>query len=60
MDDTTEGVTARRFTPREVRISALPEAEVEALLPCLPKVRVRVWCLGGGGIFFGGGEKTYS
>lgn len=33
---TTVGVTERSEAPREVRMSAEPDVEVEALLPCLP------------------------
>lgn len=35
MSATVAGVTAERWAPREVRMSAEPEVEVEALLPCL-------------------------
>lgn len=53
IDVTTGGVTARREAPREVRMSALPEVEVEARLPCLPRECqwwVRLKLAGGGGV----------
>lgn len=49
---TAEGVMEVSEAPREVRMSAEPEAEVEALLPCLPVRGTLALCMGereGGG-----------
>lgn len=43
---TVEGVMEVSEAPREVRMSAEPEAEVEALLPCLPVRGTLALCMG--------------